>query len=304
MSTKAQLDNLLGSNRLKENFNLSPYLTLRTTVIAEYYLEAESRDDLLKAKQASVELNIPLLILGGGSNLAVLAKKVAGLVVRNKYIHKKIDETNDEYASVTVSSGYPVTKLAKELAEAGLEGLEYHFGLPGTVGGALYMNSKWTKPLSYFGDQLTSANLIDQNGREKKVDRNYFYFAYDTSSLQKTKEIVLEATFKLKKAPVNVLKEHIHFASIYRKETQPYGVFCSGCFFQNVDGQSAGKLIDQAGLKGIRIGKFHVSDKHANFIIHDGNGEPEDLRKLLQLMKQKVYDKFKVKLEEEVIVIN
>ena len=89
----------------------------------------------------------------------------------------------------------------------------------------------------------------------------------------------------------------------YRKQTQPFGVFTSGCFFKNINSKSAGKLIDQAGLKGKRIGKFHVSDKHANFIIHDGEGKPEDLRKLLQLIKNKVKNKFAISLEEEVIVI-
>ena len=299
---KNKLEKYLGLDRIKKNFNLSPYLTFRTNTTADYYFEAETRNDLINAKRASLHLNLPFFILGGGSNLAILRKNITGLSVRNKYIQKKI-ESNNNQIQLTVSSGYPITKLAKELVEAGYEGFEYHFGLPGTIGGALYMNSKWTKPKIYVGDNLISAKLLDKNGQEKTVKRTYFNFAYDQSSLQKTKEILLEAVFKLKKSDPQSIKKRANFAIKYRKQTQPFGGFTSGCFFKNINGKSAGKLIDRAGLKGKRIGKFHVSNKHANFIIHDGNGKPEDLKKLLQIVKETVKEKFAVKLEEEVIII-
>src|SRR3989338_2429726 len=299
---KSKLESILGKDRIKKNFNLSPYLTLRTETTAEYYLEAETRDDLINAKKTSLILKRPFFILGGGSNLAILKKKLTGLVVRNKYIDKKIKKKNGNIL-LTISSGYPVSKLAKELADQGYEGLEYNYGLPGTIGGALYMNSKWIKPLSYTGDNLISANLVGKKGKIKVVDRSYFKFSYDQSILQKTKEILLEAVFKLKKTAPQITKQHTDFAMKYRKQTQPFGVFTSGCFFKNINGKSAGKLIDQTGLKGKRVGKFHVSDKHANFIIHDGNGNPADLEKLLQLIKAEVKKQFGVKLEEEVIVI-
>src|SRR3989338_8878960 len=178
MNTKAKLEKYLGEDRVKENFNLSPYLTLRTKTTAQYYFEAESRTDIIKAKKASLSLKLSFFILGGGSNLAIIRKELEGLVVRNKYIYKKIEIKNNDIF-LKISSGYPVTKLAKELATEGYEGLEYHFGLPGTIGGALYMNSKWTKPQMYVGDNLVSATLLDQTGKEKTVNRSYFDFAYD-----------------------------------------------------------------------------------------------------------------------------
>ncbi len=302
MNIKTQLEKYFGKERVRYNFNISPYLTLRTKTNAEYYFEAESRNDLIQAKRASLKLKLPLFILGGGSNLAILKNSLKGLVVRNKFIYKKFADQN-VHVFVTVSSGYPVTKLAKELADEGYAGLEYHFGLPGTIGGAVYMNSKWTKPLVYVGDNLLSANLVGNDGKEKKVDRSYFHFDYDQSILQKTKEILLEATFKLSKSDPKITKQHSDFAMEYRRQTQPFGVFTSGCFFRNINGESAGKLVDQAGLKGRRIGKFHVSDKHANFIIHDGGGDPISLIRLIRLIKHKVKEKFGVRLEEEVIVV-
>ena len=302
LETIKKLEATLGQGRVKKNFKLSPYLTLRTNNRAQYYFEAESRNDLINAKKASLNLNHPFFILGGGSNMAILKKSLEGLIVRNKYIYKSLENQNG-HALLNVSSGYPITKLAKELAWAGYEGLEYHFGLPGTIGGAIYMNSKWTKPLSYTGDHLISANLVGKKGNVKVVDHSYFKFAYDRSILQKTKEILLEAVFKLKKTDPQITMQHTDFAMKYRKQTQPFGVFTSGCFFKNINGKSAGRLIDQTGLKGKRVGKFHVSDKHANFIIHDGNGNPEDLSKLLLIVKEKVKEKFGVNLEEEVIII-
>lgn len=301
--TFLKLKELLGEDRVKKDFDLSPYLTLRTHTFAEYFFEAKTRNDLINAKIDSLKLKIPLFILGGGSNLAIIKRGLKGLVVKNIYIFKKIDSISNKLIHLTVSSGYPITRLAKELSMQGIEGLDYHVGLPGTIGGAIYMNSKWTKPLSYVGDHLSSALLLDNKGREKIVSRPYFHFAYDQSILQKTDEILLEATFSLKKTGHDITKEHADFALNYRKKTQPLGVFCSGCFFKNVNGTSAGKLIDHAGLKGARIGKFHVSTKHANFIINDGDGDPISLIRLIRLIKQTVKQKFGVKLDEEVIVI-
>ncbi|MBI2641239.1 hypothetical protein HYW87_01420 [Candidatus Roizmanbacteria bacterium] len=175
------------------------------------------------------------------------------------------------------------------------------------------MNSKWTNPTRYFGDSLVSALILDKEGDVKKVDRDYFQFAYDSSVLQKTKEIVLTVTLKLKKAPSEALKKRNQNAMAYRKKTQPYGIFSSGCFFRNIGEaerlraglptSSAGYLVDKAGLKGTKSGNFVVSDKHANFIIHKGNGDPKDLVKLLQIIKERVKEKFGVELKEEVVVI-
>lgn len=302
----------LGEKRVKENFNLSNYLTLRTNTSAKYYFEALTGDDLIKAKKVSLQLKIPIFILGGGSNL-VVTKNIQALLVHNRYIEKKKINENDRSIILQVSSGYPMTLLAKQTASEGWEGLEYHFGLPGTVGGAVYMNSKWTKPLSYTGDSLVSADLIDSKGSVKRVDRDYFRFAYDYSLLQETHEIVLNAVFELKRNQAMKLIKRAERALAYRKMTQPFGVFSSGCFFRNISVKkqkklrlatsSAGYLIDRAGLKGKRLGNFCVSPIHANFIINKGNGNHKDLLRLIKIIKDSVYQKFGLRLEEEVIVI-
>lgn len=288
---------------LKKNVDLFPHTTLRMKAQAQYFFEARSREDLITAKKYASQKNIPLVILGGGSNVAIINKNLQGLVIKNLYIKKGIVKEDNNFVELLVSSGYPVSKLVNETVEQGHAGIEYHLGLPGTVGGAIYMNSKWTKPECYFGDDLVFAYLLDSKGEIKKVERDYFRFAYDYSILQETNEILLEAVFRFKKTSPEILKVRAKEALAYRKETQPLGVATSGCFFRNVNGESAGKLIDKAGLKGTKIGNFIVSPTHANFIINQGEGQPEDLKKLLKIIKETVRDKFGVELKEEVVLV-
>ncbi len=301
-------------DRIKQQKDLSPYFTLRTQTSAEYYLEAESREDIITAVKLTSKHKIPLFFLGGGSNTIVLKGEIKGLVVRNMYMKKEVVKDEADYAEVEFSAGYSMSRVVSETIREGLSGFEYHLGLPGTLGGAIFMNSKWTKNLSYVGDNLISANILDKEGNEKKVDRDYFKFAYDYSILQETGEIVLEATFKFKKEDPELLKKRAQDALAYRRETQPFGVATGGCFFQNISDEeqakhnlptkSAGYLIDKAGLKGTTVGGFTVSEKHANFVINTGNGTPEDLFKILNLIKSTIKEKYGVDLKEEVIVVN
>jgi len=241
--------------------------------------------------------------LAGGSNLAIIKDKINGLVIKNNYKELKIVGKTNKDVLLSISSGYPVSILVNETVNKGYQGFEYHKGLPGTVGGAIYMNSKWTKPISYFGDSLVTSYLVTELGEVKQVDRDYFKFDYDYSILQKTKEILLEAVFKLKKVDPAILKEKSDRAFEYRKKTQPMGTKTSGCFFKNVDGKSVGQMIDKVGLKGFSVGDFFISPVHANFIINRGNGQAKDLIKLVKIIKERVKEKFRVELEEEVIIV-
>lgn len=286
--------------KIEQNINLKNFHTLKTNVIAKYFTRVTTPAEIIKAIKFAHEKKIPYLLLGGGSNIAFLSNKISLLVIKNDYQKFKVIDNNKEKLKVIVSSGYPSHQFVSKIINLGGEGVEYHYGLPGTIGGAIYMNSKWTKPLSFFGDNLQKAILIDKNFQLKTVNRQYFAFDYDYSILQKTKEILVEAEFQFKKNCPQILKERARFAFDYRKKTQPQGVFTAGCFFQNINNLSAGYLIDKAGLKEKKIGDFLVSSLHANFIINQGNGQPEDLKKLLNLIKNEVKKKFKINLKEEV----
>ena len=308
-----QLEAILGTGKVQNFKDISPYLTLKNKVQAEYYFEAENMDDFKKAYQAAQTYEMPIMILGGGSNVAITKPLIAGLVVRNMYRETEVLSEDDKTVLLLVSAGYAVSKLVKETSAAGWEGFEYHLGLPGTVGGAIYMNSKWTKPVNYFGDNLEYAYIMDQKGEVRQVNRDYFKFAYDYSILQDTHELLIGTAFRLKKNDPDVLKQRAQESLAYRKQTQPFGVATSGCFFQNISEdeqkklqlptKSAGYLIDHAGLKGTQVGDFVVSDIHANFIINKGTGKTEDLQALLKKIKDTVNEKYGVQLKEEVIII-
>jgi UDP-N-acetylmuramate dehydrogenase len=312
---KPQLEHILGIGRIQEQFDLFPFLSMRLHTKAEYFFEAKTKQDLLASIQAADKLKIPLVMLGGGSNLVFHASHVDGLVVKNSYSDMHIVSETEKDIDIEVGGGMNMALLIQHLEEKGYSGLEYQKGLPGTVGGGVYMNSKWTHPVSYVGDCVQSAILADGKGIEKKVDRAYFEFAYDYSKLQDTHEYVISVVFHLEKLDSKLVTERALNAQAYRHKTQPFGKPTCGCFFRNISEdtqkkynlptKSAGYLIDQAGLKGTTIGSFTVSSAHANFIQNTGVGEarPEDLKKLAELIKEKVKAKFNIQLEEEVQIM-
>ncbi len=298
--------------RVQRDADLTNKVTLRTSVVAQYYFEAESKDELVNAYNAAHKLNIPFFIIGGGSNLALVTPHIEGLVVKNQYISREIISENSDEVTLSVSSGYRISSLVNETVKMGWSGLQYHAGLPGTVGGAVYMNSKWTKPENYIEDCIEQVVLLDAQGIVRTVDKSYFKFGYDYSIIQDTHELVIDVIFRLKKADPQKLIDDVKKYRSYREETQPPATGSSGCFFQNITDseqkkigaatKSAGALIDQAGLKGKSIGNFYISDKHANFILNRGDGDPKDLMALITLVKETVSSKFGVVLRPEVVV--
>lgn len=289
---------------IQYNVDLKQFTTVKSPTIASLFTTVTTRAEFLEALKYSHDNKIEPMIIGGGSNTVFGTNKINKFVIRNQYFDFEVLNESESSADIRVAAGLPVSLLVQKTIDKGLEGFEYHQGLPGSVGGALYMNSKWTKPLTYFGDRLISATLIDNDGNEKQVNRDYFQFAYDYSELQKTHEVLVEAVFRLSKTDKETLQQRAVDALAYRKRTQPFGVASSGCVFQNINGQSAGELIDKAGLKGKRVGKFVVSDIHANFIINEGDDNVDNLKKLIALVKEAVKTKFGVELKEEVRIID
>jgi len=301
--------------KIEENKDISNFLTIHTAIVARYYAEARSREDWQEIVKEAKKRNLPLLVLGGGSNMVITQNPVAALVVKNLYFKKEVIFENEEKVELLVSSGYPTNRLVQETIEAGCEGLEYHKGLPGTIGGAVFMNSKWTRPLRYVGDYLKEATLLYSNGNFKKVDHDYFDFRYDFSVLQKTREIIVDLIFSFAKTDPETLEKRAEEAASYRLKTQPKGVSTCGCFFRNIaesdrtrlnlPTRSVGYILDKLKLKGLTVGDFTVSDMHANFIVNRGNkkGKIEDLKKLLEIIKKKVKDEYDLELEEEVVIV-
>lgn len=310
--------------RVRFNESMSSHITFKIGGPAQYYLDVEKLEELVNAIVLANKLKISVFIFGGGSNVIVSDGGIKGLVIKNNCRKiellgvsgkvKRIDgerKVEKNAALVSAESGVIMNQLVRFVIDEGLGGLEYQLGLPGTVGGAMYMNSNFPKKEAYVGDCVYKAKIITRDGEIKEVDNSYFKFAYDKSILQETGEIVLSVVFKLKAVDKKILWERGMEALKYRTETQPKGA-SAGCTFRNisiVDAMrvptpnsitSAGFLVDKAGLKGKKIGDAMISDLHANFILNLGNAKAKNVVDLVTLMKDEVYKKFGVQLALEV----
>lgn len=305
----------------KENVLLAPFTTFKIGGPAEFFYEAGTIAQLVESVTKARELGLNVTILGGGTNVLIGDKGIRGLVIKNNTGAITIRGMKGSYRAgrkvgsvyVEADSGVVFNKLVRFTVEEGLGGLEAHLGLPGTVGGAIFMNSKWTKPVSYVGDAVYQATILTPKNETKIVDRSFFRFAYDTSVIQKTADIVLRVVFALTPWEKNDLWKIANQSIAYRRESQPQGVKSPGCTFRNISKSqaviavtpnrttSAGFLVDHAGLKGRAIGDAQISPVHANFIVSNGHAKASDVVKLIELARAKVKEQFGVELVEEIV---
>lgn len=315
-----ELKKLFGE-RLKQDEPLAPFTTFKIGGPADFFYEAKNRQELAWAIIEARKLGIPLFVLGGGSNVLIGDRGIRGLVIKNSSREIRIvgmkgkltGGTSRGCVYVEADSGTLFNSFVRFTIEEGLGGLEMHLGLPGSVGGAIFMNSKWTHPDAYVGDVVYQATILTPKNEIIAVPKSYFHFGYDKSSIQKSGDIVLSVVFGL--TPNN--KEHlwnIANGSIeHRRKTQPQGVFSPGCTFQNITKAQAlaiptpghttsvGFLIDHAGLKGTSVGDALISNQHANFIINRGKGTASDVVQLIEKARTLVKEQFGVTLKEEII---
>jgi len=316
----------LGRDKLKFDEPLTLHTYFKLGGPADLFYEAKTLEELTLAVQAAILYKVPYLVIGGGSNILVTDTGYRGLIIKNKTTGIKLKgitggveagKIDLKEAIVQADSGVPANLLIRYTLDQGLLGLEDMLGLPGSVGGAVYNNSHHLKNL--FGDHVIEVEAIDKLGEIKKYTQSELQFDYDYSIFHKTKEIILSATFQLKRGDKDALWSIANEAVKRRSSTQPLGVPSSGCIFKNIplaDAmrlglpaqagtplRSVGYLIDKAGLKGTRVGGAVVSDVHANFIVNDGTATSQDVLELIKEIKNKIKTKFGVSLTEEVILI-
>lgn len=307
--------------RAKENESLGRYTTFKIGGPADLFFDVKTADELVTAVTEARKLSVPVFILGGGSNILIGDKGIRGLVVKNSTQKITIkgmkgairDGKPRGTVFVEADSGVIMNKLVRFTVEEGLAGLEMQLGLPGTVGGAMYMNSKWTKPEGYVGDAVYQATILTPKSKVEVVPKSYFHFGYDQSIVQKSNDIVLTVVFALTPKPKEQLWEIANSSVSYRRESQPQGVFSPGCTFRNItkaqaislstpnQTTSAGFLVDHAGLKGMRVGNAQISPVHANFIINLGAATARDVIELIEKARAEVKKQFGVELKEEIV---
>ncbi len=286
-------------DRLQENISLATYTSARIGGNADAFIIANSADDLEEIFTQLWALEIPYLLLGGGSNLLISDEGFRGVVVLNKA--KEILFNEGENPSVWAESGASLIKVANQASTRGLEGLAWAATIPGTVGGAVYGNAG-----AFGGDMagiLRQINLLTKSGRETWSVEDMRY-AYRSSTLKGVaiKAVILSAEIMLTEGNQVEIQERMRSFIQKRKNTQPPGA-SMGSMFKNPTGDYAGRLIEEAGLKGTRIGNVEISTKHANFFVNHGETKAKDVKALIDLAQKEVFEKFGVSLELEIEIV-
>jgi UDP-N-acetylmuramate dehydrogenase len=254
-------------------------------------------DELRKLVRYARRKSIPFFIIGKGTNLVVRDKGVRGWVISLTQGMKKI-QLNGEV--VEAEAGLPLQRLVQFTIQKGLTGLEPFFGIPGTVGGGLAMNAgAWGAELK---DVLHSITLMKEDGEVVERSRPRLKFSYRRLDVPSS-WIILKGRFQMKKGKKEEILERVKSYSEMRKRTQPLDYPSAGSIFKNPKEGPAGKWIEEAGLKGFRMGQAMISDRHANFIINLGKATAEEVIDLMELVERKIYEKKGISLEREVEVV-
>jgi UDP-N-acetylmuramate dehydrogenase len=276
------------------NESLKKHTTYGIGGPADLMIFPKSKQDLIKVIEIINENKIQLTILGSGSNVLVSDNGIRGAVISLKNSLKKIEVDNN---ILYAECGTMLGKIVKHAVKNNLIGLENLNGVPGTLGGALIMNAgAWGGEIS---ENLIHVEIMNSNNEIQKIQKKDLNFSYRQSSFNKD-DILLSAKFNLKKADKDIIKENFIEAQSGRKKSQPLNKRSAGSLFKNPKNNSAGKLLDEAGLKGFSIGDAKISEKHANFFINDGDATSKDMLMLIKKAHKEVKDKFNVNLSLEV----
>ncbi|PDZ28795.1 UDP-N-acetylenolpyruvoylglucosamine reductase [Bacillus toyonensis] len=285
--------------RVLVNEPLARYTTMKIGGPADILIVPKHVAGIEKILQLVKKYKIKWTVIGRGSNLLVSDKGIEGVVIR---LGEGLDHLEVEKHRVRVGGGYPLIKLSTLLSRQGLAGLEFASGIPGSVGGAVYMNAGAHK--SDISNILSKALILFENGTIEWLTNRGMEFSYRTSALQtKRPGIVLEAEFQLQVGEREKIVRNMQKNKDYRRETQPWNHPCAGSVFRNPIPYFAGDLVEKAGLRGYQIGGAQISEMHGNFIINTGGASAQDVLDLISLIKHTIKDKFGVEMHTEVEII-
>jgi len=282
--------------KLLENEPLARYTTWHLGGPARYLALPADTEDVVRALELAHDRGLPWVVLGLGSNVLVKDGGFPGVVIR---LGKGLDRFEMKGATAIVGAGLPTPILARRTAEAGFAGVERFVGIPGTVGGGIYMNAGCHG--AEFAEVVTEVTVMDAKGKVKQLSRKQISFKYRASNIE---GIVLEAKLGLGEESPAKLKELQGKLFRWRKAGTPFDLPCCGSTFTNPSGtKTAGMLIDECGLKGYTVGDAQVSTLHANYIVNKGNAPAADVLKVIEHVRKTVAKKTGVTLELECKVI-
>lgn len=280
----------------KVNVSLKDYCSIKIGGVGKFVCFPKSVRQVKRVINLLNSYNIQYYILGNGTNIVFEDAGYSGVLISLKKLKRIIIKGN----KLSAYAGASLFYINQLCAKCGLSGLEFSYGIPGTVGGAVTMNA------GCFGGEIkdvVSYVWVLHNGKIKKLTSSDMHFGYRNSIVLSSNMVVLKVQFKLKQKPEALILEKMQGNMQKRLSTQPYGTLNAGSIFKKTKNESAGKYIDKLGLKGGIIGDIQISTKHANFFINLGNGSSKDLHLLIDQTKEKVYNIFSESLEQEVIFV-
>lgn len=280
--------------------SLKKYTTYKLDTIARLIVSPKNIEDLKKIINLIKENKLEYKILGNGSNLIFVNETYEGVLIKLN----NFDDLVIKGTKVTVGAGYNLTKLAMRTASESLTGLEFASGIPGTVGGAVYMNAGAYK--SDMGYVVESVKVLTPDLEIKTMMNKELDYHYRSSFFQKNPEyIILETTLHLRRGTKEAIMAVIKDRLARRVASQPLEYPNAGSVFRNPENDFAGRLIEECGLKGANINGAYVSEKHANFIINKGNASGKDIKDLIERIKKEVKEKYNIdlKVEQEIVEI-
>ncbi len=285
--------------QVKEMEPLCAHTTFRIGGPAAFYLVPEQAEEVKKAIAFANERELPFLTIGRGSNILFPDEGYDGVVIEVGRGMEHIELMDD--GRIRAAAGTGVGALAAAAARESLSGLEFASGIPGTLGGAVTMNAG-----AYGGeirDCLVSATVLDADGAIQELEKDELELGYRTSVIQKKGYIVLEALFQMKEGDRRAIQQRMREMNESRRQKQPLEYPSAGSTFKRPEGNFAGKLIEDAGLRGYRVGDAQVSEKHCGFVINRGNATAAQVRELIAHVQEKVFQMSGIKLEPEVKII-
>ena len=285
--------------QLKEGELLRNHTTFRIGGAAKYFAVPKNEEEIMEAVDFAIVKDLPYYILGKGSNVLFPDEGYSGVVIEIGAGMEKVERIGD--TGIRAQAGMSLSSLAAFAAREGLAGLEFAGGIPGTLGGAVTMNAG-----AYGGeikDVVVSAKVMDEDGGVKVLSRDELELGYRTSIVQKKQLIVLEAEFSLQPGETEGIQNTMKELNAKRREKQPLEYPSAGSTFKRPEGYFAGKLIEDAGLRGYRFGDAQVSEKHCGFVVNRGKATCAEVLQLIEEVQKKVKEQFGVQLEPEVRII-
>lgn len=281
--------------RVKKDEPMKKHVTFRVGGNADYFVTVKSADEIAAVIRLCKKEKIPYFVMGNGSNLLVGDKGIRGVVIQ---IAKDMSEIEVDQEVIKAQSGALLSRIANEALKAGLTGLEFASGIPGTLGGAVVMNAG-----AYGGemkDVLDMVRVLTPEGEILELKKEALKLGYRTSVVAEKDYIVLDARLVLKKGDKESIREYMEDLKERRTSKQPLEYPSAGSTFKRPEGYFAGKLINDAGLRGFSIGGAQVSEKHCGFVINKDNATAEEVVKLIEEVQRKVKENSGVTLETEV----